>query len=67
MAEEHFARHGNRQYHNFGCAYQNNIAAQIADPADLIGPRAQTPVDAEQRGQVMKRYREKFTDLNGMN
>lgn len=57
----------NRQYHNFGCAYQNNLAAQIADPADFIGPRAQTPVDAEQRGQVMKRYREKFSDLKDMN
>lgn len=57
----------NRQYHNFGCAYQNNLAAQIANPADLIGPRAQTPVDAEQRSAVMKNYREKFVELKDMN
>ena len=32
---------------NFGCSYQNNLAAQIANPADLLGPRKQTPIDAE--------------------
>ena len=29
----------NKHYANFGCSYQNNLAAQIANPADLLGPR----------------------------
>ena len=32
----------NKHYANFGCSYQNNLAAQIANPADLLGPRKQT-------------------------
>ena len=33
---------------NFGCSYQNNLAAQIDNPADLLGPRKQT---ADRRGE----------------
>ena len=33
----------NLNYDNFGCAQQRNLAAQIANPADLIGPRSMTP------------------------
>ena len=29
----------NKHYADFGCSYQNNLAAQIANPADLLGPR----------------------------
>jgi len=47
----------NKHYANFGCSYQNNLAAQIANPADLIGPRKQTPIDAERRGQIIDDYR----------
>lgn len=47
----------NRHYANFGCSYQNNLAAQIANPADLLGPRRPTPIDAEQRGVVIEDYR----------
>ena len=32
----------NKHYANFGCSYQNNLAAQIANPADLLGPRKQS-------------------------
>ena len=39
----------NKHYANFGCSYQNNVAAQIANPADLLGPRKQTPIDAANR------------------
>jgi pilus assembly protein CpaD len=42
---------------NFGCATQNNLAAMIADPADLIAPREQTPSDAERRDVVFDKYR----------
>ena len=47
----------NKHYTNFGCSYQNNLAAQIANPADLLGPRQQTPVDATRRMKVIDGYR----------
>jgi pilus assembly protein CpaD len=46
----------NRHYTNFGCAYQNNLAAQIADPADLLGPRKPTPIDAQNRQNAIEDY-----------
>lgn len=46
----------NKHYANFGCSYQNNVAAQIANPADLLGPRKQTPIDADNRGNVIGEY-----------
>src|SRR5262245_18437552 len=47
----------NRHYANFGCSYQNNLAAQLANPEDLLGPRKQTPIDAERQDVVIQRYR----------
>ncbi|ABR62174.1 pilus assembly protein CpaD [Sinorhizobium medicae] len=47
----------NRNYYNFGCATQSNLAAQIANPTDLVGPRRMSPIDAEQRGQVIDSWR----------
>jgi pilus assembly protein CpaD len=47
----------NKHYANFGCSYQNNLAAQIANPADLLGPRKETTIDAERRGNVIDGYR----------
>jgi pilus assembly protein CpaD len=46
----------NKHYANFGCSYQNNVAAQIDNPADLLGPRKQTPIDATNRGAVIVDY-----------
>ncbi len=46
----------NKHYANFGCSYQNNVAAQVANPADLLGPRKQTPIDATNRGNVIDEY-----------
>lgn len=46
----------NKHYADFGCSYQNNLAAQVANPADLLGPRKQTPVDAEERSNVIDKY-----------
>jgi pilus assembly protein CpaD len=46
----------NRNYDNFGCATQNNLAAQVANPMDLIAPRGMTPIDAERRTQVYRDY-----------
>lgn len=48
----------NQNYHNFGCAYQNNLAAMVANPADLLGPRGMTPIDAERRNVAIETYRD---------
>lgn len=47
----------NKHYANFGCSYQNNLAAQMANPADLLGPRKTTTIDAENRDVVIDIYR----------
>jgi pilus assembly protein CpaD len=33
----------NKQYYNFGCATQRNLAAMVAEPADIVQPRAEGP------------------------
>lgn len=47
----------NKEYFNFGCASQQNLAAQVADPRDLLGPRAVGEVDAERRTNMLDNYR----------
>lgn len=54
----------NKNYENFGCATQNNLAAQIANPSDLIAPRGMTPIDAQRRDTVIGDYREKGASLS---
>jgi pilus assembly protein CpaD len=49
----------NKHYADFGCSYQNNLAAQMANPADLLGPRKSTTIDAENRGAVIDVYRQR--------
>lgn len=51
----------NKHYANFGCSYQNNLAAQIANPADLLGPREPSEIDAENRGVAIGNYKTKQT------
>jgi pilus assembly protein CpaD len=46
----------NKHYADFGCSSQNNLAAQIANPADLLGPRKPTPIDAENRTDAIDQY-----------
>jgi pilus assembly protein CpaD len=41
---------------NFGCAVQQNIAAMVADPRDLLGPGAMGPVSTNRRAAVMDHY-----------
>jgi pilus assembly protein CpaD len=48
--------YGNRPTRNFGCAVQHNIAAQVADPRDLIEMRPSDPADTVRRGQVLDNY-----------
>lgn len=53
------ARDGrNLNYHNFGCAQQANLAAQIANPADLVTPRTMDASDPERRALVFDKYRQ---------
>lgn len=47
----------NEAYGNFGCAVAANLAAQIANPEDLIRPRDSTPIDAGRRDTVLGKYR----------
>lgn len=48
----------NRVTKNFGCSINANLAAMIADPADLRGPRPEEPRDAARRDVVLGKYRE---------
>lgn len=54
----------NRNWYNFGCASQNNLAAQIANPMDLMGPRGVSPVDPARRSNVIDAYRTSGTLYN---
>jgi len=55
--EDVTANHGNRAYANFGCTITANMAAQIANPADVIAPHASDPADAGRRQTVLDHYR----------
>jgi pilus assembly protein CpaD len=47
----------NRNYGNFGCATQANLAAMVDNPLDLVYPREMTPPDAGRRYSVLDGYR----------
>ena len=47
----------NRQYHNFGCATQRNLAAMVANPADLEQPRPESPAYTMRRNAAFEKYR----------
>jgi pilus assembly protein CpaD len=42
---------------NFGCATQNNLAAMVADPRDLVTPADSAPPDAQARIRALRAYR----------
>lgn len=46
----------NRNYYDYGCSSQNNLAAIIANPVDLMGPRQSSSIDAAQRAAVIEDY-----------
>ena len=56
-SEELERRFRNSRSKNFGCAQQQNLAAMIANPKDLIEPAALTPGDAGRNDVVIERYR----------
>lgn len=49
--------YSNEVYSQFGCSITANIAAQVADPADLLHPRTETAPDATRRQVVLDKYR----------
>jgi len=51
------ATRNNEAYGNFGCAMAANLAAQIANPEDLLRPRDSAPIDAGRRDTVLGKYR----------
>lgn len=46
----------NLPYPNMGCATQKVLAAQVANPADLLGPRTMTAADADRRDTQWQKY-----------
>lgn len=49
-------RHTNGDGVEFGCATQANLAAMIADPEDLVSPRAATPAAGARRVWVLGQW-----------
>jgi pilus assembly protein CpaD len=47
----------NKSYHNFGCAYQRNMAAMVANPSDLVQPRPESPAYTIRRTEGFEKYR----------
>ena len=51
----------NKQYYNFGCASQRNLANMIDNPADLEQPRSETPAYTARRNIAFDKYRKGTT------
>jgi pilus assembly protein CpaD len=47
----------NKDYYNFGCANQRNLAAMIDNPADLVQPRSESPAYTARRSEAFEKYR----------
>src|SRR4029079_17584308 len=47
----------NREQFSFGCATQQNLAAMVQSPLDLLYPRGMTPPDAQRRAAALDGYR----------
>jgi pilus assembly protein CpaD len=51
----------NKQYYNFGCSYQRNMAAMVDNPSDLAQPRSETPPYTARRSEAFEKYRKGTT------
>lgn len=47
----------NTAHSNFGCAYQSNLAAMVANPGDFLRQRGETPTDASRKSAVVQNHR----------
>lgn len=54
--ERYPANNQNTQSFDFGCSSQQNLAAMVADPGDLVRPRAITPANGSRRANVIQLY-----------
>ena len=50
-------RYSNQSSPGLGCAITANMAAQIADPRDILGARAMSPADSGRAAVVFQNYR----------
>jgi pilus assembly protein CpaD len=66
-ADQSSANSQNRNYEAFGCATQQNLAAMVDNPLDLLYPRGLSPADATRRATVLEKYRQgqSFTSDHG--
>jgi len=55
---DHGFNNRNETYWNYGCAMQTNVAAQIADPVDLVRGRTETPPDTQRRAKNIENIRQ---------
>ncbi|MGP9821078.1 CpaD family pilus assembly protein [Salinarimonas sp. NSM] len=55
----------NEPYWNLGCAMQTNVAAQTADPVDLIRGRTRTPADLQARLPDIQAVRQATSPATG--
>ena len=53
------AYQSNRPHWNHGCAYQRNLAAMVANPADLVQPRPESPAYTARRSKAFTDYANK--------
>ncbi|MDN5000256.1 CpaD family pilus assembly protein [Bradyrhizobium sp. GCM10027634] len=51
----------NKEYYNFGCSYQRNMAAMVDNPSDLEQPRSETPSYTPRRMTAFEKYRKGMT------
>ena len=47
----------NNPYWNLGCATQRNLASMVANPADLVQPRGESPAYEPRRSVAIDKYR----------
>ena len=47
----------NKDYYNFGCAYQRNMAAMVDNPSDLVQPQTETAAYTARRTEGFEKYR----------
>jgi pilus assembly protein CpaD len=48
----------NKPYYNLGCSQQRNLAAMVANPEDLVQPRAEAGIYTARRNTVLDKYRQ---------
>jgi pilus assembly protein CpaD len=51
----------NKDYYNYGCASQRNLAAMVDNPSDLEQPRPETPSYTMRRNATFEKYRKGMT------